>query len=635
MANKKNQKRKKKRQFAGNKYTTTFQSNSNNDIQTPEDEGASTETLIPEPENQPELEPEQEPQCSSSRKIYSEFNQSETDTPIDFTSSFNMIIDFTIFENIIHSVARCKICKSNRPLVVENIDAARKGFALKLKLSCSVCTWSESFYTSKPAKDPNEYPNGSRPFSVNYQMVTAFREIGKGYEPLKNFSRLSNMHCVASKTFHDINSRLMTAYKSVASESMQKAGKEVLSDAEKTEEGKGLCRVLLDGSWQRRGHASLNGLVTAISKGKCIDVDVMSKFCRGCAMWQSKKGTIEYDQWKADHVCVINHTKSSGAMEGAGAVKMFQRSIEKHDLIYNEYLGDGDTSSFKEVVEAEPYKNQKVKPNKQECVGHVQKRLGTRLRKVVKDYRREEKVMKKGKMITKIIKLSGKGKLTDTMINSMQNYYGMAIRGNIGNLYAMKKAIGAVLFHCTEFESPQMRHKFCPSGPDTWCKWQLDKLNGTNNYKPRLGIPKWIHDVIYPIFVELRDDSLLTKCLHGQTQNPNEALNQIIWSKVPKAIFVGKHVLEMGINSAIIEYNDGAFGIHKVLNHVGVETGLCTHRGSVARNKRRLIQSARKCSAKGIQRRKTLRTIKKGFLDQEKELEKEESYVAGGFPWKV
>ena len=33
----------------------------------------------------------------------------------------------------------------------------------------------------------------------------------------------------------------------------------------------------------------------------------------------------------------------------------------------------------------------------------------------------------------KIIKLSGKGKLTEIVINSMQNFYGLAIRGNIGN----------------------------------------------------------------------------------------------------------------------------------------------------------------------------------------------------------
>ena len=38
----------------------------------------------------------------------------------------------------------------------------------------------------------------------------------------------------------------------------------------------------------------------------------------------------------------------------------------------------------------------------------------------------------------------------------------------------------------------------------------------------------------------------------------------------------------------------------------------------------------KKCSEKGKKRRKTLRGVKKGHLDKEKELEPKESYIAGG-----
>ena len=41
--------------------------------------------------------------------------------------------------------------------------------------------------------------------------------------------------------------------------------------------------------------------------------------------------------------------------------------------------------------------------------------------------------------------LSGKGKLTERVINSLQNVYGIVIRQNSGNLYEMKNAIGAFL----------------------------------------------------------------------------------------------------------------------------------------------------------------------------------------------
>ena len=48
-------------------------------------------------------------------------------------------------------------------------------------------------------------------------------------------------------------------------------------------------------------------------------------------------------------------------------------------------------------------------------------------------------------------------------------------------------------------------------------------------------------------------------------------------------------------------------------------------------NINRLKNSVRKSSEKGKQKRKSLRAIKKGHLDKEKEAEKEESYVPGGF----
>ena len=61
----------------------------------------------------------------------------------------------------------------------------------------------------------------------------------------------------------------------------------------------------------------------------------MSKLCKKCAVWEERKNNPEfdYDQWKEEHYasdeCEINHSKSSGAMEAAGAVAIFSRSVEK------------------------------------------------------------------------------------------------------------------------------------------------------------------------------------------------------------------------------------------------------------------------------------------------------------------
>ena len=64
----------------------------------------------------------------------------------------------------------------------------------------------------------------------------------------------------------------------------------------------------------------------------------------------------------------------------------------------------------------------------------------------------------------------------------------------------------------------------------TWCRYQRDKITGESTDKSSINIPKNIIDLISPIFShsDLGSDSQLERCLHGQTQNCNEALNQLI-----------------------------------------------------------------------------------------------------------
>ena len=66
----------------------------------------------------------------------------------------------------------------------------------------------------------------------------------------------------------------------------------------------------------------------------------------------------------------------------------------------------------------------------------------------------------KGQVLTDGKKIAGRGRLTDKCINTLQNYYGMAIRQNKDDLYGMKKAVGAILFHCSDIADDNIRHKF-------------------------------------------------------------------------------------------------------------------------------------------------------------------------------
>lgn len=89
--------------------------------------------------------------------------------------------------------------------------------------------------------------------------------------------------------------------------------------------------------------------------------------------------------------------------------------------------------------------------------------------------------------------------------------------------------------------------------------------------------------------------------------------------------------LEIGVYSAILEYNDRAFGIPNVLKRFNVVSGVCFGQRSVKKNLKSENASKRKSSDEGKNCRKTIRKIKKDFRDKEKEIEVNGSYVSGGF----
>ena len=121
----------------------------------------------------------------------------------------------------------------------------------------------------------------------------------------------------------------------------------------------------------------MNGVVTGISEGKVIDVEILSKVCPSCKYWEKRRGTQEFEEWQLYNNCPVNHTGSAGSMESAGTEQMFPRLIEKRKLRYLTYLGDGDSKSFRVVVTSDSYPGYEI--TKAECIGHVQ-RVGARLR---------------------------------------------------------------------------------------------------------------------------------------------------------------------------------------------------------------------------------------------------------------
>ena len=69
-------------------------------------------------------------------------------------------------------------------------------------------------------------------------------------------------------------------------------------------------------------------------------------------------------------------------MDPAGLVTIFQQSVDKHGFHYVEFLGDGDSKDHSALVQEAVYEG--VPVEKFECVGHVQKCLGSCLRSLKK-----------------------------------------------------------------------------------------------------------------------------------------------------------------------------------------------------------------------------------------------------------
>ena len=100
--------------------------------------------------------------------------------------------------------------------------------------------------------------------------------------------------------------------------------------------------------------------------------------------------------------------------------------MEKHKLRHSRFIGDGDTNTFKIVSESKPY-GEVVAIEKIECLGHVPKRLGTRLRKL--------KASRKGTKLSDGKTLEGRGRLTDEVIDKLQKQPNKDAGKRVGSVF--------------------------------------------------------------------------------------------------------------------------------------------------------------------------------------------------------
>ena len=306
-------------------------------------------------------------------------------------------------------------------------------------------------------------------------------------------------------------------------------------------------------------------------------------------------------------------------MDASGLLYIFQKSVEQHGLHYLEFLGDGDSKAHKLLVEQAVYGD--VQVEKLECVGHVQKRLGSCLRSLKK--RLGKNRLDDGKPI------GGKGRLTDKVIDKLQVYYGKAIRQNTHSVDAMQTAIMAIWHHSKSTEDNR-DHDLCPEGENSWCGFQRDAAKGTSDYIHKDPIPEAVANAILPTFEAPSEEGLLMKCLHGGTQNQNEAINALIWQRATKETHSSLPTVELATFLAVAHFNDGSPVLTDVLKELDIIPGRHCKKACAKLEGDRIRYSRRKSGEPAKKRRKQLRNWRKGYSDR---LEANEgpSYDAGAF----
>ena len=538
------------------------------------------------------------------------------------------LMDIQMLLASLNDFSICKHCKKGGFTIEEN-SYCRKGLAQCLVFKCKHCNAETSTYTSKKVS------SGISAFDVN--ICSTYGSLPFGREGLAKFCGLLDLPPpVLQDSYNNICNKLSGESKTLAENSMKNAAQNLIkykmendpNDIDVNLDGTVIAKVAVsvDGTWQKRGHSSKHGVVFIISSdtGGVLDFSIKTLHCSSCQMHQSDdKQSEKYKTWYEKHApdCTINFGGSSGAMESDAGVEMWLRSIKKNNLRYKTYIGDGDSSSYGKVKDAclKAYPDGSYQVEKEECVGHIQKRMGSGLR--------EYKKRKRGQKLADGRGVGGTNRLTESFMDRIQHNYGEAIR-SCSSVNEMKTAIQAVFHHMIKNDCLPLskQHQYCPVHKNTWCKYWLDKLHDSDKYTEDSRLPSVFKDELRPIFDRLSDSTLLSRCLKGLTQNQNESINNMLWALCTKRKFCSYNRLLLYVYETITKFNSGVSMKSVVLKNVGCEP--THHMVNVLRKEdnQRIDHAERKISIKRRSARQKQRLDRKRKMDN-----KPVGYVSGGF----
>ena len=178
-------------------------------------------------------------------------------------------------------------------------------------------------------------------------------------------------------------------------------------------------------------------------------------------------------------------------------------------------------------------------------------------------------------------------------MNKLQKYYTKAIRGR-KTVSEMKTSVMAIFHHCTSTDE-KPNHEGCPEGLDSWCFFQraLARSDPPPYHKDKLScfLAPEVAVYVKDVYDRMSEDDLLSRCLEGKTQNANESLHSLLWSRCPKHIFANRRHLETALSIGIVEFNQGSAATQKFLQCLCFNIGMCTKKIGTIRDRKQLYNA--------------------------------------------
>lgn len=189
--------------------------------------------------------------------------------------------------------------------------------------------------------------------------------------------------------------------------------------------------------------------------------------------------------------------------------------------------------------------------------------------------------------------VGGNGRLTENRIDKLQ----------------------VAIWHHSKSSNDNPDHGLCPEGENSWCGFQRDIAKETTDYVHKDPIPEAVANVILPTFEALSEESLLSKCMHGGTQNQNESINGLIWQRATKETHASLPTVETATFLGVAHFNDGSMSLLSVIKQLGILPGVHCMKACRKLDSDQIHHPHRKSGEAAKKRRKQLRKWKKGHND--------------------